>query len=157
MPTVRKLRDFAGIPSLDQRGQLAWDAATKAISSHGYYQSVDFQDRRINATINSLGGWCRFCEASDDAEEFSKWVRHRFLETYQRFDAIDVHSELCGPLLGYYRSAPTDHKASTEARNPVLAVGVDYAAMLPEFSGGVRELAPVSSDPAQITRLLKKP
>jgi|GEM_PF-5684442 len=80
MPTVAEVRELAGILSGDDAALIAWETFQKAVSRHGAYASVKFQDRAINATVRNLGGWERLCGLP--AEEFDKWLRKDFLAVY---------------------------------------------------------------------------
>jgi hypothetical protein len=60
--------------------QRAWDTLCRAITTHGYTQSVNFSDGLINATVRHLGGWEYAC--SRPVEDFEKWYRRDFIETY---------------------------------------------------------------------------
>lgn len=81
MPTPAELRELAGELKLTDRGEIAWAAFEKAVTHHGGYRSVCFDDPAINATVQSLGGWCACCEMP--AGEFDSFLRPKFLKAYE--------------------------------------------------------------------------
>jgi hypothetical protein len=99
MPSVAELRDLAGHLSPSDRAIRAWDVAVHANHLHGYYESVDFDDKVINATIRSMGGWERFCERFE--EEDAKWIRKEFERLYASFCRSGLSPEAAGPLVGF--------------------------------------------------------
>ncbi len=99
MPTVAELRGLAGVMLPADRAIKAWDAFVNAVITHGYYASVDFDDRIINATVRSLGGWESCCEKTGD--EFDKWLRKDFERIYAAFMRTGVSAEACASLIGY--------------------------------------------------------
>lgn len=101
MPVPAELRELAGIARPEDAAQIAWQAVERA-TSLGSYRTVDFEDRLINATIRSLGGWPAILERSP--EEFDKWVRKDFLATYQAFSRTGVSDEAAAPLPGLSRT-----------------------------------------------------
>ncbi len=100
MPTVAELRELTGELSPEARAVLAWSDLASAVETQGAYRSVDFSDSVINATVRSLGGWVYVCELGGD--EFEKWLRQRFLQTYKAMDAAGVNGESCGALIGIH-------------------------------------------------------
>lgn len=98
MPTVHHLRELAGVISDDARALLAWQATCKAITDHGRYQHVDFDDRIINATIRTLGGWPRFIDRFDNDRE--QFVQRDFERTYKSLQSAGVDGEITRPLSG---------------------------------------------------------
>lgn len=98
MPKPVELRALAGEMSNEQRAVLAWDAFKKAISQHGAYRSVDFDDPLINATARNLGGWTALCAKPN--EEFDKWTRKDFERVYTSMCSSGTSPESCMPLAG---------------------------------------------------------
>lgn len=84
MPPAAELRQAAtgAIPS-DHLARLAWEDVRRAMMVAGYYRSVDFEDKTINATIRNMGGWVRLCEIEDDRA--MAFERQRFEKTYVAF------------------------------------------------------------------------
>jgi hypothetical protein len=79
---IRQYAQGGSKEDLHRRALLAWDAVRKAITEHGYYQSVQFDDPVIHSCIEALGGWQDLC--STPIEEI-KWREKRFLELYPAF------------------------------------------------------------------------
>ena len=80
MPAVLEIRELAGVPSDQDAALIAWMTFERAVEQVGGYASVDFEDKAINATVRSLGGWERLCGLPP--EEFDKWLRKDFLVAY---------------------------------------------------------------------------
>jgi hypothetical protein len=100
MPTPAELRELSGELLPQDRAIRAWDAAMKAVASDGYYRSVDFDDKCVNATIHSMGGWMRFNERLDEEEE--KWLRKEFSDLYVSFLRGGISQESASYLIGYH-------------------------------------------------------
>ena len=100
MPRASELRDYAQEISSDDRALAAWDEVRRAISQHGVYQSIDFEDRIINAAIRGMGGWRRVCMLP--AEDFAVWGRKEFERQYVTFArrGLSFESEQAAPLDG---------------------------------------------------------
>jgi hypothetical protein len=98
MPTPRELRDFVGKGNdAGARPVLAWDCAMSAVG-HGSYKPIDFEDKLINATIRSMGGWPSFLSRLHGDEE--KWARQEFVKTYSAYQKTPPAGESCKPLQG---------------------------------------------------------
>jgi hypothetical protein len=98
MPTPRELRDFVGKGNdAGARPVLAWDCAMTAVG-HGSYKPIDFEDKLINATIRSMGGWPSFLSRLHGDEE--KWARQEFVKTYSAYQKTPPAAESCKPLQG---------------------------------------------------------
>jgi hypothetical protein len=104
MPSPSELREMAGELKPQNRAILAWDAFKKALKEHGYYHSVDFDDKVINATIRNLGGWMKCAEEIDSRplHEFDTWFRKEFERVYVSLFASGVGGESIKYLSGYY-------------------------------------------------------
>ena len=118
MPTVAELRGLAGVMLPADRAILAWDAFVNAVITHGYYASVDFDDRIINATVRSLGGWEACCEKSGD--EFDKWLRKDFERVYAAFMRTGVGSEASAPLIGFINRTNSFNGHMEHVKEPLL-------------------------------------
>ena len=55
-PKPAELREFVN-GSSDDRAALAWTRFLRALTEVGTYQSVDFGDPALHATVEALGGW----------------------------------------------------------------------------------------------------
>jgi len=100
MPTVAELRELAGEMLPAHRAVLAWQATKDAMRPAGIYNSVDFDDKVINATIRNLGGWEAF--SIREEEEGDKWLRKDFERVYQSLLVSGVGAEAAAPLLGIH-------------------------------------------------------
>lgn len=100
MPSPAELRELAGVQKPKERAVLAWEALDAAVASYGYYHSVDFDDKLINATVRNLGGWERICDLPE--EEYQKWFRKDFERVYASLAAGGIGPDQAAPLLGYY-------------------------------------------------------
>lgn len=96
VPKPAELREFI-FGRVEDRGLLAWTDVLRH-SAVGAYAHVDFDDRCINATIRSLGGWPDFLSRLTAKEE--KFVRAEFLKAYAGFAASGANGEVCQPLPG---------------------------------------------------------
>lgn len=114
MPTVAELRELAGVLSPEVRAVKAWDSFERA--SRNPYQSVDFDDPVINATVRNIGGWQFVCSI-DDRKEFDVFLRKRFESVYVALYKSGVSSEQCEPLVGLFDSA--NALSGYEVRQPV--------------------------------------
>ncbi len=100
MPLPVELRELSGELPVEAMALRAWDEVNYAIDLHGSYQTVDFEDRVINAVIASFGGWPRFCETA--ASEFWKWRRKEFIDTYSAMARFGIGPEQGAPLMGIH-------------------------------------------------------
>lgn len=98
MPSPAELRQLAGVLTDDDRAVVAWGHVERSIRL-GPYAHVDFDDRAINATVRSLGGWVVFLARFTGAEA-EKWVRHEFLKAYASWCRAGVGDELGAILPG---------------------------------------------------------
>lgn len=100
MPVPSELRELAGVMSPEDRAILAWGAVAKAVARHGYYDSVDFDDKIINAAIRNLGGWTEIAVRFNEEEE--KWARKDFERVYISMMRSGVNAEHIGYLSGFF-------------------------------------------------------
>jgi len=90
MPPPSEIREAAGIASgqvaSKDRPTLAWTEARRAISRVGSYESPNFQDKTIHATLKRLfpsSTWPTFCEQSP---EQLVWIEKEFKTLYAILD-----------------------------------------------------------------------
>lgn len=77
MPTPADIiRQISGDPA--ERSMEAWRQVVDAMSRHGGGVTVMFSDPRVNAAIESMGGWPDLCASTEDR----KWLERRFREHY---------------------------------------------------------------------------
>lgn len=122
MPTVSELREFSGVQdsgeSLDHRALMAWSTFEGAVIAQGHYHSVWFDDPAIAATIRNLGGWERCCLLP--TEEFDKWLRKDFLETYKHFARAGVSEEAGAPLVGWFAHTNSLVSPASDAQGKIM-------------------------------------
>jgi hypothetical protein len=71
-----------GIVDNDAQAVLAWDTAFKAISKHGGYVSVKWDDPAIPAAIETVAdSWVTFCEI--ETAELIRFVKPKFIEAWK--------------------------------------------------------------------------
>jgi hypothetical protein len=80
MPSVFELRSLTGEMPAAVRAVSAWLELLKGIRRHGAWYSVDFEDKLINATVRSLGGWREVC--AKESDELHVWTKKEFERLY---------------------------------------------------------------------------
>lgn len=142
-PTGKKLRDYAaefrGEKTIQERAMIAWAAVDRATSEVGGYRSPDFDDPTTNAVIRNMGGWERFCVATE--EEFSKWLRKDFLKAYEVLHAAGVGEEQGAPLVGICERA--NRINGYDVKPPVRVItGLPAPEQQPRIDGPSRQAMP---------------
>ena len=66
--------------SLCDKAELAWLKLLNAISRHGYYDSVEFDDPVIHSCVRAMGGWCSVSDRLQDT-----WMHKAFKEFYNSY------------------------------------------------------------------------
>lgn len=132
MPVPMELRELAGIASGSHRAALAFDIFANAVSNHGGYASVTFDDPLINATVRNLGGWERCCNvgAEEDISKFDVWLRKEFERVYAGMCRSGVNASQCAPLIGM---ADRENRANGYATKPLQRI----ACKLPKLPAGL--------------------
>lgn len=97
-PSVAELRELTGETTPDQAAELAWIEFLDA-SKLGPYRHVDFQDRAINATVRSLGGWVNALGRFSGADE-ERFLKRDFIAAYKIWSARDCSGDSGAPLQG---------------------------------------------------------
>lgn len=101
MPTPCELRELAGdAVDLPGRAALAWQTVLDAVQFVGWYRSIDFEDKAINAAIRALGGWQWLCERA--AGDQLPFLRRDFLNLYQAYARAGVPDFAALPLAGEF-------------------------------------------------------
>lgn len=98
MPRPAYLRKIIGDVEPDHRAAIAWQVVRKALSQHGTYTSVDFDDPVINASIRNMGGWVALGQKS--GEDFEVWTRKEFERIYQSIYHTGITEEAGAYLVG---------------------------------------------------------
>lgn len=141
MPTVADLRELAGDVSPESRAQLAWGVLEKTIRLVGYYGSVDFDDKCINATVHHLGGWEKVCSTGDlpeDQQERAQndwaWLRREFEKAYARFYRSGISADSARPCIGCHDRTNANSGYGDRVSTPQL-----IACGLPQTRKVIRE------------------
>lgn len=116
MPSPAELRELSGVMTPKHRAVLAWDAFDAAVGREGFYRSVDFDDRLINATVRNLGGWREACEKP--ADEFATHYRREFERVYVALCTTGISPEQAAPLTGEF--ARVNQASGQPVAPPVL-------------------------------------
>lgn len=95
MPVPAEIRRLAGGISTQERAIMAWDVVRKNLNP---YESVNFDDPIVNATIRNMGGWLRLC--SMETEEFNVWARKEFERIYCALTQAGISEEQGRYLVG---------------------------------------------------------
>lgn len=140
MPTVSELRDLAGHMRPEDRAVLAWDAAVRAVSTHGYTKSVNFDDRVINATIRSLGGWDEFNLRAESND--AKWLRKDFERIYTSFCRNGISREAAMSLPGFHDR--NNAGAFPEAVKPAALIATGMPAHRPGVVPAIAQELPTA-------------
>lgn len=157
LPTPAELRELTGSVSLKERAVLAFDVFARALKGSdarpglGPYKSVDFDDRAINATVHTLGGWVHAYEIPE--KEFRTTYRQRFESTYQVYAKNGVSREQGGYLMGI--SERGNRANGFESKPPYLVhTGLPYLDRVmdrPEaISQGDRPPAAIEAGPRKL-------
>ena len=145
LPTVVELRELSGEVPTEARALRAWEAFNRAVVSHGYYHSVDFDDRVINATIRNLGGWEAVCTI-EGRDEWDIWLRKRFIKTYTVLAVGGISEDGAQPLIGCFDRENAFNGYHDHVKGPAL-----IECGLPPHPPGVVPALPASRTPAQLT------
>ncbi|MCX7418727.1 MAG: DUF6475 domain-containing protein [Planctomycetia bacterium] len=101
MPSVHELRKLAGAADsridAKDRPLLAWQATRGAFSKVGAYDSPEFDDAVINATIRELGGWLLLCDTPSDEMH---WLEKRFCAIYSALCSVKLPTDQTKRLAG---------------------------------------------------------
>jgi hypothetical protein len=104
MPTAAELRELAGEMLPEHRAVKAWEVVIAQMGHTDHYDSVDFDDPVINATIRNLNGgerawedWPELLEADD-----YKWVRKDFERIYVALAKSGITAVAGSPLIGFF-------------------------------------------------------
>lgn len=132
LPVPAELRELSGIATGNQRAALAFDVFANAVSIHGGYASVTFDDPLINATVRNLGGWERCCNVGADevTKEFETWLRGKFIEVYAGMLKSGANADQCAPLIGI---ADRENRANGYPTRPLNRI----ACNLPKHPAGL--------------------
>lgn len=87
------------IGSPKDRSLLAWHDARRCMGKLGPNDSIDFDDRLINATIRALGGWPTFCQVETSKIQ---WLEKDFREMYAALACCALREDQTRRLPGQF-------------------------------------------------------
>lgn len=99
----------------------AWAKVDYGVRCVGHYRSVVFDDPKIHAAIERLGGWVKL--ASDDGKEYP-YLKNHFLKLYQGFTVQPPESfprKLTGAC--EHQNSQISHFARGKADNEPVLIG----------------------------------
>ena len=99
-PKPVELRQFieSGPGDIEDIALIEADKVINAISDHGYYASVTFDDPVTMAVIEQgWGGWMKLCELKD---EEIKWFRKDYVKIYKAYSNQGIKKY--GHLIGFH-------------------------------------------------------
>jgi hypothetical protein len=132
-PKVAEIREHLSGGKSDDKAILALDKLEKAMSRHGKYRSVCFDDPVLMATVVSIGGWPKIC--SMEMDEW-KWARKDFERLYKAFSAQPVKSlEIPSHLSGI---AEISNSANRYEEDPEI-VQIGHVPAPKQLEGGKNE------------------
>lgn len=97
MPTVAELLEHIGGGSTADRAEVEAAKVLRAVSQHGGYASVCFDDPVTQAVIQGgFGGWQRLC--SEQMESERNWFIKDFTRMYRAYagQGVQLHGHLAG-------------------------------------------------------------
>lgn len=100
MPTPADFLEHLGGGSAEDKAEVEVGKVLSAISSHGGYASVVFDDPVTQAVIvQAYGGWVKLCEECG-RDEPEKWFRKEFAKTWAAYNrqGIQQHGHLPGRI-----------------------------------------------------------
>ena len=99
VPTPARLIELGTDSNADKLALLAWDEAMKGCRV-SYMADLDFEDRRINAVIRTMGGRSRFYELMNKNADSEKWTRIEFIKTYKTLCTSELSDDATRVLIG---------------------------------------------------------
>lgn len=97
--------------SEEDRALAALIKVEKAMSRHGSYATVVFDDPIIHAVIDGLGGWIKCCRVTD--RELTWWEKD-FRERYRHHLSCGIPSDVSPKLLGILDETNLPHGATPQ-------------------------------------------
>ena len=104
----------------ESRALQAWSLAVSAWETHGVYQSVEFADACLAATIDDMGGWIAFHDRYNTLKE-EPFMRQEFVKRYRGYLQSPPRRAI-GPLPGIHALENT-RRGMMEAVPAPIAIG----------------------------------
>jgi len=115
----------------------AWGHVEKAIRHHGRYATITFDDKKINASILSIGGWRELCACPVGTEY--QWRQKNFIDAYQKYSVTPPPHGLTKPLGGNMAAEPifisTGSKNVSEGQYMFNKDNMPIASLIDTISG----------------------
>lgn len=93
-PKPSELIAFIKAPeSIEDKANKAWNILLKAISRHGYYDSVQFEDKAIHSCIRAMGGWMQVSDRVPDT-----WMHKDFVNFYKSYQNTTHPDKVTGMI-----------------------------------------------------------
>jgi hypothetical protein len=118
LPTPAELLKFVE-ETKEEKAMKAWCLLLDAAKNHGYYSSVEFEDKTIHAVIEQMGGWMWFC--SQDVGQLP-FIEKQFYKLYELLSKNKYHA--ANRLIGYHESI-NSAKGHKNAIPETVRVGFD--------------------------------
>lgn len=80
--------------SIEDKANKAWILLLKAIAKHGYYDSVQFEDKIIHTCIRAMGGWMQVSNREPDT-----WMHKDFIGFYQSYCYATSHADIVSGII----------------------------------------------------------
>lgn len=126
MPSPAEILESSGVASghiaTKDKPTLAWCDVRRAISRVGGYDSPNFSDPIINATIREMGGWVLLC---DSTIEELVWREKDFLRMYSALSACSMSGERTERLAGICERENGSAVSASIAEVSCLTTGAD--------------------------------
>lgn len=74
--------------NIKDRAEAAWLQLLEGIRKHGYYDSVEFEDKVIHSCIRAMGGWSKVSDREQDT-----WMHKDFINFYESFEGKPYHED----------------------------------------------------------------
>jgi hypothetical protein len=139
MPTVAELLEHISGGSVEDKAEVEAGKVLDAISAHGAYASVVFDDPTTQAVIvNAYGGWAKLCQDCG-VEEPVKWFRKEFAKVWAAYSRQGVQRtghlpgivEIANGMNGHFEAIPAPKfVGNPEKAKAILEAGKEETAVI---------------------------
>ena len=145
MPTVADFLEYMNGGSAKDKAEVEVGKVLSAISSHGGYASVVFDDPVTQAVIvQAYGGWVKLCEECG-TDEPEKWFRKEFAKTWAAYNRQGIRQyghlpgriEIANVSNGFLHENPQP-KIIGDASKAKAVLQAGKSLVLTEGGGGIR-------------------